>query len=83
MYSIANAYRLSILSGLSEKQVGDLVLYPEPAFISAVVSLALLLPLPPLYQAGGVVSWQADVTTAGRWTDSSPDATGYEGLRAE
>ena len=57
--------------------------YPEPAFISAVVSLALLLPLPPLYQAGGMVSRQADVTAAGRGTDSSPDATGEEGLRAE
>lgn len=57
--------------------------YPEPAFISAVVSLALLLPLPPLYQAGGVVSRQADVTAAGCGTDSSPDASGEEGLRAE
>ena len=57
--------------------------YPEPAFISAVVSLALLLPLPPLYQAGGVVSGQADVTAAGRGADSSPRATWEEGLRDE
>lgn len=57
--------------------------YPEPAFISGVVSLALFLPLPPLYQAGGMVSRQADVTSAGCGTDSSPDASGEEGLRAE
>lgn len=63
--------------------VVDLVFYPEPAFISAVVSLALLLPLPPLYQAGGVVSRQADVTAAGCRTDSSPDASRKERLCAE
>lgn len=57
--------------------------YPEPAFIGAVVSLALLLPLPPLDQAGGMVSGQTDVTAAGRGTDSAPDASGEEGLRAE
>ena len=40
--------------------------YPEPAFVCAEVGLGLLFPLPPLYQAGGVVSRQADVTAAGR-----------------
>lgn len=56
--------------------------YPEPAFVSAVVSLALLLPLPPLYQARGVVSRQADVAAAGRGTDSTPEAPREEGLGA-
>lgn len=57
--------------------------YPEPAFISAVVSLALLLPLPPLYQAGGMVTRQADVTAAGCGTDSAPNTSEEEGLGAE
>lgn len=57
--------------------------YPQPAFISAVVSLALLLPLPPLDQAWGMVSGQADVTAAGCGTDSAPDTAGEERLRAE
>jgi len=59
------------------------VLYPEPALISAVVSLALLLPLPPLDQAGRVVAGQADVAAAGRGADSAPGASGEEGLRDE
>ena len=57
--------------------------YPEPAFVCAEVGFGLLLPLPPLYQAGGVVSWQADVTAAGRGADSAPDGPGEEGLRVE
>ena len=57
--------------------------YPEPAFVSAIVGLALFLPLPPLYQTWGMVSGQADVTAAGRGTDSSPDASWEKGLRAE
>lgn len=73
----------SILSEIAEGQVCDLVFYPEPALISAVVSLALLLPLPPLYQAGRMVPRQADVTAAGCGTDSSPDASEEEGLGAE
>lgn len=56
--------------------------YPESAFISAVVSLALLLPLPPLNEARSVVSGQADVAAAGRGTDSSPDASWEERLGA-
>lgn len=63
--------------------MGDLALYPESALISAVVSFALLLPLPPLDQAGGVVSGQADVTATRRGTDSSPDTSEEEGLRDE
>lgn len=57
--------------------------YPEPAFVSAVVGLALLLPLAPLDEAGGVVSRQADVAAAGRGADSAPCAPQQEGLRAE
>lgn len=57
--------------------------YPEPAFISAVVSLALLLPLPPFYQAGRMISRQADVTAAGRGTDSSSDPSEEERLGTE
>ena len=57
--------------------------YPEPALVGAVVALALLLPLPPLDQAGGVVSGQADVTAAGRGTDSAPCSSREEGLRDE
>lgn len=64
-------------------QVCDAVFYPEPALISAVVSLALLLPLPPLYQAGGVVSGQADVAAAGCGADPSPAATEEQWLGAE
>lgn len=56
------------------------VFYPEPALISAVVGLALLLPLPPLDQAGGMVSRQADVTAAGCGADSSPCTSREEGL---
>lgn len=57
--------------------------YPEPALVSAVVGLALLLPLAPLDEAGGVVSGQADVAAAGRGADSAPRATQEEGLGAE
>ena len=57
--------------------------YPEPAFVGAEVGFGLLLPLPPLYQAGGVVSRQADVTAAGCWADSAPDRPREEGLRVE
>lgn len=57
--------------------------YPEPALVSAVVGLALLLPLAPLDEAGGVVSGQADVAAAGCGTDSAPRATQEEGLGAE
>lgn len=57
--------------------------YPEPPFVGAVVGPALLLPLPPLDQAGSVVSGQADVAAAGCGTDASPDASGEEGLGAE
>lgn len=64
---------------LAEKQVG---IYPEPAFISAIVRPALLLPLSPLYQTGTVVSGQADVTAASRGADSSPDDSWEEGLCA-
>lgn len=49
--------------------------YPEPSFISAVVCLALLLPLPPLDQAGGMVTGKADVTAAGGGADSSSEAS--------
>lgn len=57
--------------------------YPEPALVSAVVGLALLLPLAPLDEAGGVVSGQADVAAAGRGADSAPRAPQEEGLGAE
>lgn len=57
--------------------------YPEPAFVGAVVGLALLLPLPPLDQAGAVVAGQADVAAAGRGADSAPGAARQEGLRAQ
>lgn len=57
--------------------------YPEPALVSAVVGLALLLPLPPLYQAGGMVSGQADVAAAGCGADPSPAASEEEWLGAE
>lgn len=59
------------------------VFYPEPSFISAVVCLALLLPLPPLDQAGGMVPGKADVTAAGGGADSSAEASQEEGLGAE
>lgn len=78
---------VNVRTGFSEIAEGCdfvfLFFYPQPAFISAVVSLALLLPLPPLYQAGGMISRQADVTTASCGTDSSPDASEEEGLGAE
>lgn len=57
--------------------------YPEPALVGAVVGLALLLPLAPLDEAGGVVSGQADVAAAGRGADSAPRAPQEEGLGAE
>lgn len=60
-----------------------MVLYPEPSLVSAVVRLALLLSLPPLDQAGGVVTRKADVTAAGGGTDSSTDASEKEWLGAE
>lgn len=59
------------------------VFYPEPSLVSAVVRLALLLSLPPLDQAGGVVTGKADVTAAGGGADSSPDASEKERLGAE
>lgn len=62
---------------------GTLVYYPEPAFIGAVVGLGLLLPLPPLYQAGSMVPRQTDVTAAGRGTDSAPNTSREEWLCAE
>lgn len=59
------------------------VFYPEPSLVSAVVRLALLLSLPPLDQAGGVVTGKADVTTAGGGADSSPDASEKKRFSAE
>lgn len=57
--------------------------YPKSAFVGAIVSLALLLPLSPLNQAGGVVSRQAYVAAAGRGADSASDDSREEGLRAQ
>lgn len=73
----------SLLAVWYVTRVCALARYPESALVSAVVGLALLLPLPPLDQAGGVVSRQADVAAAGRGADSSSDGPGEEGLRAE
>lgn len=60
-----------------------MMFYPKSAFVGAVVSLALLLPLSPLYQAGSMVSWQTDVAAAGRGADSSTNDAWEEGLRAQ